>query len=582
MDFVKRPVAVLTLAFFVSFCAAASFPVLSGRAALALSCAAFFVFLFAALFFHAASKRRGANKNAAKSGAEKENFKENSKEVSEENPTENSAEPANGRRCPTEILCRLRTASSYGALAFCGIFLALVFFTSRFPLEETVKYSGKSAYLEYTVTGVVYESKYSQSYIARVESANGERADFKIIFESPIKLDVGDRAKSVVRLFEPISADGFDEKRYALSKGAALNGAADSVVICEKGGEGFDVTLYKMRERLSSALTRNMSSDAGALVKAVFLGDRSGLATDTKDKFAIAGISHLIAISGMHVSFLCAAVGAVLWKMRLGKKQIAVFNIFLVLFYMALTGFSASVVRAALILCASSIVMLSKISYDGATALGVCGTLMLLANPFFAYDVGAALSFSAYAGCIAAGNLLRQGSKRRRGAELRDGKRKNKFSAALTGFFGKIISSLIFTCVIIIFTLPVTWLYYDSVSVMSPVSNLLFIPLFSVIMYLSMLLTVLIPFPHVFSAVSFAADKFVLFVLRAADFFASSDKAAVPLGYDFAPYIIIAAAACCVGMCTVRKRKAAAVFAAGLVLCVGAYAVGMLVCEAPK
>lgn len=520
MDFVKRPVAVLTLSFFISFCIAASFAFFQSNIIL---------WAFGALFclvcpFSVFLKRKKSPR---------------SKHIS--------------------------VALGYVSLVFAGVFASLAFYHSVFPLSEVSKYSGKTAYLEFTVTGVSYESKSSGSYVAKVSRANGARESFTFLIDANKKLSVGGEVKAVVELYEPGAKGDLNEKNYCLSLGAALKGSSDNLIVTEKESHGLKVRLWQLNEKISNTVTSRMSESSGSIVKAVFLGNKRELSAETKRNFANLGISHIVAISGMHVSFLCSAFGEFSKRFRLGKKSAAVLSIFLVLFYMALTGFSASAVRASVICCISSLIMLLGISYDGATALGICGAGMIIVDPFFAFDAGLLLSFSAYAGCLAAGSLKDKIFKKR------DIDRKN----ILRRFSRYIASSFIFTVVIVLFTLPVTWLYYDTTSILAPLSNLIFIPLFKIIMYLCVFLVLAYPITPLFAALSLVSDKFISLVLFTTEKLSSVRNITVSLSYDFAPFIIIAAAVCCIAMCTVRKRKAVVAFAFALVLCVSAYGAGI-------
>ena len=520
MDFVKRPVAVLTLSFFISFCIAASFAFFQSNSILwafgALFCLVcpFSVFL-------------------------------------------------KGKKSPRSK--HISVVLGYVSLVAAGVFISLAFYHSVFPLSEASKYSGRSAYLEFTVTGVSYESESSGSYISKVSRADGAKESFTFLLDAKEKLSVGDEVKAVVELYEPGAEGDFNEKNYCLSLGAALRGSSDNLIITENKSHSLKVRLWRLNEKISSIVTSRLSEQSGSIIKAVFLGNKRELSAETKRNFANLGISHLVAISGMHVSFLCAAFGELSKKLRLGRKPCAVLIIFLVLFYMALTGFSASAVRASVICCISSFIMLFGVSYDGATALGICGAGMIIANPFFAFDSGLLLSFSAYAGCLAAGSLKDKIFKKSHD------ERKN----ILRGFVRYIASSLIFTVVIVLFTLPVTWFCYDFTSILAPLSNLIFIPLFSIIMYLSIALTIFYPITPVFAALSFVSDKYISYVILATEKLSSLRNITVSLSYKFAPFIILAAAVCCIAMCTVRKRKAIVASFLALTLCIGAYGAGI-------
>ena len=520
-DFVKRPVAVLTLSFFISFCVAATFHVFEKNIFLWASGA---LFCLVCPFCIVISMRKAAR------------------------------------------LKRLSVFLGYVSLVLCGVFVSLGFYHSVFPLDEVSRYKDRDVYLEFTVTKVAYKSPLYSTYVAKVHGANGAPESFTVVIDTASELEIGDVARAVAHLYEPESDGDFNEKRYCLSAGAALRGEASDAVVAGHD-ESFGIKLEVLREKISAAITSEMSQESGGVLKAVFLGNKSDLSAKVKRDFARLGISHLAAISGMHVSFLCTALFALSKKLRIGKRWGAFLSVFLVMLYTALTGFSPSTVRAAVVCCISSFIMIIGISYDGATALGVCGAGMLIANPFSAFDQGFLLSFSAFAGCIAATSLTGRIFKKQ------DPKKKGFIFKC----FRDAASSLIFTVTIVLFTLPVTWLYYDSTSVLAPLSNLIFIPLFSVMMYIGIILTALHPIAPLFGLLSAAADGYVRLVLLLVEKAASLRNITVSLSYNFAPVIIFAAAFCCVALCTVRNRKASFAFGLCLVLCVASYGAGILI-----
>ena len=101
-----------------------------------------------------------------------------------------------------------------------------------------------------------------------------------------------------------------------------------------------------------------------------------------------------------------------------------------------------------------------------------------------------------------------------------------------------VLKTFVFTLTIVFTSLPVTALYFGSISALAPISNLIFIPAFSLILYFGWIVLILSPVPGVITAVSFAADKYISAVLWVLDKVASFD-AAISLRYPFSPYILL-------------------------------------------
>jgi competence protein ComEC len=134
------------------------------------------------------------------------------------------------------------------------------------------------------------------------------------------------------------------------------------------------------------------------LAKAVILGYKGELDTVTRRSFSRAGLSHIMAVSGMHVGFVLMPVWLIFPWLRssaAGKLAAMLILIAVLVFYAGVTGFTASVMRAGLmaVLLATGTVF-CKIR-DSLNLVGVAAILLILYDPYFLLDVGFQLSFSA-------------------------------------------------------------------------------------------------------------------------------------------------------------------------------------------
>lgn len=148
----------------------------------------------------------------------------------------------------------------------------------------------------------------------------------------------------------------------------------------------------QLRDKIDSLFPK----DTVPFMKALLAGDRSGLTYSVKNDLSLAGVSHVVAISGMHVSMLLAAI---LFFFR-RRSLAAVIGIPVVVFYMVMTGASPSVVRASLMQILLLLAPLVKREEDMPTSL--CGAMLviLLINPWSVADLSFQLSFSSMAGLL--------------------------------------------------------------------------------------------------------------------------------------------------------------------------------------
>lgn len=134
-----------------------------------------------------------------------------------------------------------------------------------------------------------------------------------------------------------------------------------------------------------------------AFVSAITLGDKERLPDEIRNDFSIAGVAHILAVSGLHTGILFLIIMTLLWPLRYFRyyKWIYLVALALLWIYAFITGVPASVVRAAIMI---SILLFGKmINYksDSLNTLCATGFIMLLSNPNYLYEIGFQLSFTA-------------------------------------------------------------------------------------------------------------------------------------------------------------------------------------------
>lgn len=495
----------------------------------------------------------------------------------------------------------------YLFLVTTGIFLSLILLVSSSCEKELRLYSGKEATAECVIEETLWESSSQICSKAKVSLVDGESADFYIALITDEKFSEGSVISAELYLSAIDSGGTFDQTGYYRSKGIIMTGdavCARATGRCEPVPFAF---FRRLNESFSEKMALHMSKSSASLTGAVVLGNKQGLSDTVRKNFSKIGISHLIAVSGMHVSFISAAFQGFTKRLFISKKSASLICILLMLFYMGLTGFSASAVRASLLSCLVSLMALFGICHDGVTALGICGFGMLMVWPHFAFDTGMQLSFFAYMGCLAAVHLekrflLTSRIKRRdKGESVSEksprnrliskikakihsspttvtpqGRRsKNRVSRMGKHLLKNVLSSLLFTLVTVGFTLPVMWLHYDSISVAAPIANLIFIPLFSLIMYMGLGVLLLSPIGPLYRLMSSLTNGFVSFVLFLTEKASETDGLTVSLNYPFAPFLILAFFVCLI-LSLSKTRRVSSLAVLGLCLCVSLYGFGAL------
>lgn len=181
---------------------------------------------------------------------------------------------------------------------------------------------------------------------------------------------------------------------------------------------GFAVWLSQQREAIESSIyDSGMQPATAAFVSAILVGDTEYLDPALRDDFRAAGLSHTLAISGLHVGIIAALLSLLLTPLqvwRRGREVKYVTIMVLIWIYALLTGLSPSVLRASVMV--SSYYVCRLLQRDGSpyNALALAAVVCMVVNPYDVLSVGAQLSFAAVLSLLLFGEALNPVSRRRR------------------------------------------------------------------------------------------------------------------------------------------------------------------------
>lgn len=149
-----------------------------------------------------------------------------------------------------------------------------------------------------------------------------------------------------------------------------------------------------------------VGGDAGGVVLAMTAGDRSGITPELRKVYSRSGLSHLLAVSGLHMGIVFLLVNLALWWLPLLRRGHLIRNalsVAAVWLFAAAAGFPPSAVRAAVMCTALQFALATGSEYAGLNALGGAAFGMLLWNPAWLGDIGFQLSFAAVGAILAWG-----------------------------------------------------------------------------------------------------------------------------------------------------------------------------------
>ncbi|MDD6208536.1 MAG: DNA internalization-related competence protein ComEC/Rec2 [Clostridiales bacterium] len=204
------------------------------------------------------------------------------------------------------------------------------------------------------------------------------------------------RVKGKLSVPQPATNRGqFDQKEYYKSKGIHFMMKGTSVEKAVKGHDRLAGFLYRLRTRIKQVYTESLPTEEAGIVSAMVLGDKEYLSEEVRDRYQSAGISHILAISGLHVSMFGMFLYEALKKLFQNRAVPVSVTIAFLAAYGILTGESVSTIRAVWMLGISLAAVLIGRTYDQRSALAGVALGILIPSPLQLFQCGFQLSFGA-------------------------------------------------------------------------------------------------------------------------------------------------------------------------------------------
>ena len=200
-------------------------------------------------------------------------------------------------------------------------------------------------------------------------------------------------AGSYAPLEEASNPGQFDQKAYYEARGIGMVLKKAKLTVIEAKENIFFQKLYELRSFWAQNLEKITGKEEAALLKAMLLGEKSSLKKEQKELYQSGGISHILAISGLHISL----VGMLLYRFLRKKKRSYPFSALVsgscMVVYGFLTGFGVSAKRAVFMFLVYLGAELLGETYDVVSALALSGLLILAEQPLQLFQCGFQLSF---------------------------------------------------------------------------------------------------------------------------------------------------------------------------------------------
>lgn len=340
---------------------------------------------------------------------------------------------------------------------------------SAFYLAGAVQMDGKITLATVRLGDYSYETDYGSAVDGTV-TVDGKNYQVKVYLKDTQALAPGDTLTGAFR-FRVTVPGGSEPATWHKGRGTFL-------LLYQSGELSFGTSesrswrdrAVELRKSLKDILTDCFPEDTRAFAKALLLGDTTELSYETDTDLKVSGIRHVAAVSGLHVSILFALLSAVTLRKRF---LTALVGFPMLLGFAALAGFTPSVTRACLMWGLMLLAQVLDQNYDRAAALSFAALAMLLWNPLVVTDAGFQMSVGSVAGIFLFSGKIQKGILGRFSPEKG---RSRKGTAFLAGSVSVTLGALIFTA-------PLSALYFGMVSLIGVVTNLLTLGVISFIFY---------------------------------------------------------------------------------------------------
>ena len=251
--------------------------------------------------------------------------------------------------------------------------------------------------------------------------------------------------------------NNFNYKKYLYNKKIYYSLSVDSYEIIKNNKN----ILYKIKDKLYKKIINLDNSD---YYLAFILGDKTLLSSEIYNSFQSNGISHLLALSGMHINILLLIINMFLKKFKENKKIII--TSFILIVFLILTGLTASLQRATIFYILKNINNKFNLRYSNIKLLFIVAFIILFINPFLIYDLGFIYSFIVCFGIF-------------------------YYSDFIKGNY--VVKLFKLSLVTFLFSVPITIMVNYEVNLSSIFINMLFVPWISLIVYPLSLMSFIIP-----------------------------------------------------------------------------------------
>jgi len=309
-----------------------------------------------------------------------------------------------------------------------------------------------------TITGQIINKKILEDEI-ELEIKGKE----KVIIKTKENYNIGDLVELKGKIELPNKntiPNLFNYKNYLKSKNINITIKPTSIKLLKQNKK----IKYKIKENIINYIEKYKTKE---YLKTFILGDNSNLEKNILTSYQTNGISHLFAVSGMHLSLFSNILLLILKKINKNETINHLIIIIFFIFFAFLTNYAPSILRALILYILTTLNKQLNLNIKTIYLLIIDLIILLLYNPFYIYNIGFIYSFIITASLIITSKIINKQKQ----------------------YIKKI---LLTSTISFITSIPISINNFHEINIISPITNLIFVPLISLIIFPLSLLTLLI------------------------------------------------------------------------------------------
>lgn len=284
------------------------------------------------------------------------------------------------------------------------IIFGISYFNTREYNEEILNWKKTKENKDITVVGYIDDIIKKENVVYIYIDECFILADMDVYTDLYIGNYVEIRGKT--KHFEKARNEGnFDEEKYYNSLGFISKIEAVEISVIDKEKDKLKVITGTIKNKYITSIYKIWDKETADIITAITVGFKENLSDDIKERYRVIGISHVLAISGLHLSIMGMGIFNLLRK-RFGYFISGVGGILVILLFGVMVGDSASIHRATIMFIMHIIALMLGRTYDMISSTSVAAVMLMYNCPYVVYNAGFILSFGAITAICIISNIF--------------------------------------------------------------------------------------------------------------------------------------------------------------------------------